>query len=200
MFCRNCGQENKEGARFCKGCGRAIQGISGSLQETFEVNWQLKMQRITGIINTIAGAILLLIGLVDAEWDWGWISLISGSGIMVMGILQLMRKRQKTVGIIGIVFGALSILFGMICDLDYDWGYIGILIGSVLLVTGILSVLKKSIKVIGIVEIVLSGVLLLFALACIEFDWGLIGLVAGVPSLVSGILNLVNLKHINEQF
>ncbi len=195
MFCRNCGHENEEGVKFCRSCGRPMQGVSGSLQEVSGVNQQLKIQRITGIISTIAGAVLLLIGFADIDWDWGWISLISGSGILVMGILQLMKKRQRTVGIIGIVFGALSILFGMICDLNYDWGYIGILIGSVLLVTGILIILKKSIKVIGIVEIVLSGVLLLLALVCIEFDWGLIGLVAGVPGLVSGILNLVNLKH-----
>lgn len=142
----------------------------------------------------VAGAVMLLIGMADIDFDWGIIALLGGIGFLISGIMELVKRNYKIIGIIQVVFGSLTTLYGFICDLEFDWGYIGILIGVTFFVTGLLRVLKKSVKPISIVEIVFAGILFLFALVDIEFDWGVTALVAGVGFMVSGILFLVNNK------
>lgn len=149
------------------------------------------MKKAISIVNIVAGAILLLIGMVDIDWAWGQVALVCGVGIFVVGILELLNKSLKVIGIVQIVFGSADILLGFICDLDFDWTYVSLLTGTVLLVTGILRTLNKSQKAIGIIEIVFAGILLLIGIADIECDWGISALAAGVSFLVSGILLLI---------
>lgn len=163
---------------------------NGVINETKAVA-EVNTPKAAGIVNIVAGAIMLLIGMADIEFDWGIIALLGGAGFLISGILELVKRNYKIIGIIQMVFGALTALFGFICDLEYDWGYIGILIGVTFFVTGLLRVLKKSVKAISIVEIVFAGILLLFAFMDIEFDWGITAFVAGVGFIVSGILFLI---------
>ena len=186
--------------RFCKYCGRPLN--NGEIchcrdESVAEVKNEkavekeaekITMPKAIGIVNIVAGSIMLLLGVVDIDYDWGLIALIGGAGLLVTGILELLKKNT---GIIQLIFGAVSILVGLICDLEFDWGYIGILIGAALFIPGLLRILKRTIKPIAILEIVFGGVLLLFAFADMEYDWGITAFAASVGFLVSGILYLV---------
>lgn len=196
MICGNCGKEIKENSKFCEYCGATINNAPSqeSSQPTYGETGIEKAKRKTGIIDIIAAAILLFVGIVDVDYDWGILSFCCGVGILVAGILQVIRKSDKVIGIVRIVFGGITILVCFACDWDFDWTYIGLFVGITLLVVGILGVLHKSWKAISIVLIVFGGILLLLGLSCIDYDWGITGTVAGVSFLVSGILNLVSLK------
>lgn len=190
MICKKCGATNEDGVRFCANCGKAMtEATNGALGITDEK--QKKFMKITGIIDTIAGAILILLGFADIEYDWGIISLIGGVGILVAGILQLTKKSNKVISILNIVFGGVLLLISLCCEYEYDWTYIGMGIAVTMLVVGILGILRKSAKAIGIVEIVFAGILLILGLACLEYDWGLTSLTAGAAALVAGILRVV---------
>ena len=131
---------------------------------------------------------MLLLGVADIDYDWGLIALIGGAGLLVTGILELLKKNT---GIIQLIFGAVSIFVGLMCDLEFDWGYIGILIGAALFIPGLLRILKRTIKPIAILKIIFGGVLLLFAFIDMEYDWGITAFAASAGFLVSGILYLV---------
>lgn len=38
MFCGNCGTENEDGAKFCRGCGKPLEEAAGNAAESTEVN------------------------------------------------------------------------------------------------------------------------------------------------------------------
>lgn len=188
-------------AGFCKYCGRSLQDgeicqcrnngmAAGEINEP-KIVAEVKTPKAAGIVNIVAGAIMLLIGMADIEFDWGVIALLGGIGFLISGILELVKRNYKIIGIIQMVFGGLTALFGFICDLEYDWGYIGILIGITFFIAGLLRMLRKSVKAISVLEIVFAGILLLFAFVDIEFDWGVTALVASIGFMVSGILFLV---------
>lgn len=190
MICKKCGATNEDGVRFCANCGEAMAATAnGALGMTDEK--QKKFMKITGIIDTIAGAILILIGFIDIDYDWGLLSLVAGIGIIVAGILQLIKKSNKVISILHIVFGGVLLILSLCCDFEYDWTYIGMGIAVAMLLVGILGILRKSAKAIGIVEIVFAGILLLLGIGCIEYDWGLTSLIAGAAALVAGILRVV---------
>ena len=149
---------------------------------------EINTPKAIGIVNIVAGSLMLLIGLSDYEFAWGLISMMGGIGFLVSGILELVKRNYRIIGIIQISSGALSTLGGLSCDLDFDWGYVGILIGAAFITVGILRLLQKPIKIISIIEIVFASVLLLLAFADIKFDWGVTALAAGGGFMDSGIL------------
>ncbi|MDO4343814.1 MAG: hypothetical protein Q4C50_03320 [Eubacteriales bacterium] len=155
----------------------------------------LKMRKVAGILEIIFGAILLTGGIAEIEYDWGIISLVAGVGFLVAGILDVRRAQEKTRNIIYIVFGAATAILGAGCDLNFDWGYIGIVIGIAMVTAGILGLLHKTMKTIGIVEIVFGGILIILGGMCIDFSWGTTGFFAGILLLVVGILKVVNNKY-----
>lgn len=186
--------------KFCKYCGRQLNNgeichcRDGSVAEVKNETVpekeaeELKIPKAIGIVNIVAGSIMLLLGVADIDYDWGLIALIGGAGLLVTGILELLKKNT---GIIQLIFGAVSIFVGLMCDLEFDWGYIGILIGAALFIPGLLRILKRTIKPIAILKIIFGGVLLLFAFIDMEYDWGITAFAASAGFLVSGILYLV---------
>lgn len=203
MFCKYCGKENNDGAKFCTGCGKSLQGSEEHVpvQENMfqqmgsgqtEVKNGMKVNKVTSIITIVAGALALLIGIMDIDYDWGIISFVCGAGFLVVGILSILKKSTKLISIIEIVFGAITLLVGFACNMNFDWGYIGILIGAALLVVGILELLKKSAVAVSIIKIVFGGILLLFIS---EYDWGITSLAAGAQFLANGIIFLIYLKR-----
>ena len=210
MYCKKCGAENPDGSKFCQSCGepltetlpseipirKAQASLGASLSENQGEESAKKPRRVSAILNIVAGAALLLIGLIDSDYDWGLIALCGSVGFLVPGILQILKKANKVVYILETIFGALTMVIGFACNLDFDWGYVGILMGAALLVLGILGLARRSIKVRAIVGIVFAGLLLFSWLANSDYDWGLTALVAAVPLLVSGVLDLVSQKRI----
>ena len=206
MYCKKCGNELQENQKFCPVCGEAVS--VAAKEETYEnevtvpvkeenqkdVNddKNVKAKKVKSIINIAAGGVLLLLGFMEAGFDWGWIALACGAGFLATGILRLLNKPEKVSCIIEIVTGGLTLFFGILCDLDYDWGYVGILIGIGVLVVGILGLSKKSSKVIAIIKIVFGGIVVLLGVAAFEYIWGEIALVAGgAPLLAVGIFELI---------
>lgn len=187
----------KNGRKISQNCETEIKTSSSSELENNSINSTKvkKVKKIIGILNVIAGGILLLLGIGDMEYDWGIISLMCGLGFFVSGILQLAKKGIKPICIIRIVFGSLALLLGIVC-LDYTWGYIGVLTGTGLLVVGILELLRKSQKVIAIVEVVFGGLVICFSS---NYFAGVIAFFAAIPLLVAGILKLVNMKYIRVE-
>lgn len=186
--------DNKNEGKISQNCETEIKTSSSSEPENDSIrNTRVKkVKRTIGILNVIAGGILLFLGIGDIEYDWGIISLVCGLGFFVSGILQLAKKGIKPICIIKIVFGSLALLLGIIC-LDYIWGYIGVLTGTGLLVVGILGLLRRSQKVIAIVEVVFGGLVLSLSS---NYFGGVIALFAAIPLLVAGILELVNMKYL----
>ena len=62
--------------------------------------------------------------------------------MFVIGIIETRNKVGKAKHIIGIVFGALSIIMGF-TDIDYDWGVTALFVGIALLVCGIVGLAVK---------------------------------------------------------
>lgn len=188
-------------ARFCKYCGRSLQdgevcqcrdnGMATGEAREKELAAEINTPKAIGIVNIVAGSLMLLLGLNDIEFAWGLFSLAGGAGFLVSGILELVKRNYKIIGIIQISLGGLTALGGVACDLEFDWAYIGILIGAAFVAVGVLRLLQKSIKVISIVEIVFASVLLLLAFANIEFNWGWIALASSGALMTSGILFFV---------
>ena len=83
--------------------------------------------------------------------------------------------------------------------MTYDWEYVGFVAGAGLLVLGILRILRKSLRIISITEIVFGGLSILLRLACIDWAWGDTGIFVGAAFLVEGILNLITDKTNKEQ-
>lgn len=204
-FCKYCGRRMEEG-EVCHCREEAVEGkgapasnesagenTAGETRKASELKTpeELKVPKAIGIVNTVAGALLFFIGIADIDYDWGLIAFLAAIGFLVTGILEIAKKSFKGIGVVQIVMGALSVIIGLCCDMDYDWGYIGLFIGIAFLVTGLLRLLNKSIKAIAILEIVFGGILLFFGFADIDFDWGMTALAASAGFMVSGILFLV---------
>lgn len=202
MYCKKCGAQIEEGANFCGRCGNPVseehEESNGEkviqITEKNNIMKQSNPDLITNIILIVAGGLLLIWGFQSMDYDWGVIQFLTGVTFLVKGILQLISKYEKGKVITTIVMGSLLILIGFSCDLEYDWGYSGLLAGAALLVTGILELLHKSLKAIGILEIVFGSILLLYGIACADFTWGDMGLISGIALLVPGILRMVSLK------
>lgn len=188
-------------AGFCKYCGRSLQDgeechcrdISMPVNEIAEV----KKPKAIGIVNIVAGALMLFIGMADIDYDWGMIAMVAGIGFLVTGILELVKKNLKAAGVIQVIFGIASVLVGAMCNLEFDWGYVGIIIGIAFFIVGILRLMKKSVKATAIIEIVFAGILLIFACIDMDYDWGVTALLAGIGLLVSGIVFLVSNRQKN---
>lgn len=209
MFCNKCGNKLDDGVKFCPMCGATI----GEVNEENRVNTTsslnnpkpgtnnssvLKINKIIAILNIVMGGIILLITMIDIDLEWAMYSLWLAIGLLVIGILQLLRKSTKVISIIEIVTGSLTFLASLACDLQYDWPYVGLLAGISLLVTGILSLLHKSVKAIAIIQIVFGGLILLLGLAGMEYDYGWIALGVTASFLTAGILKLINLKSYRQ--
>lgn len=192
MFCKYCGKENLDGVKFCTSCGKPLEYSGGTIRGQSGVQISTKIKKITSIITIVAGALAVLIGLIDIEYDWGIVSLACGSGLLVAGILSVLKRSTKMISIIEIVFGSITLLIGFACNLSFDWGYVGVFSGCALLVVGILELLKKSCKVVSIIRIVFGGILLLFTST---YDWGLTSLIVGAQFMINGILALVDAKR-----
>lgn len=152
---------------------------------------EIRTPKAIGIVNIVAGSLMMLVGLGDIDLAWGLFSLMGGSAFLVSGILELVKRNYRIIGIIQISLGGLSAVGGLTCDLDYDWGYVGILIGAAFITVGLLRLLQKPIKVISIIEMAFAAVLLLLSLIDIKFHWGWVALVSGGGILTSGILFFV---------
>lgn len=204
MFCDNCGTELKDGVKFCPKCGAEVKEVKSqissedinnkSVSHTEDNPTVAKVNKIIAILNIVMGGIVLLIGIMEIDFVWGEYAIWFSAGLIASGILQLLRKSSKVVSVILIIAGGLTLFVGLGCDLDYDWGYIGILAGAGMLVCGILNLLHKSVKAISIVEIVFGGLLLVCAFLTLEMSYGWIALAGAAAFLTGGILKLVNLE------
>lgn len=95
-----------------------------------------------GILQLIAGIAEIGLACLCIDYDWGIISGLIGIGMFVIGIIETRNKIGKAKHIIGIVFGALSIIMGF-TDIDYDWGVTALFVGIALLVCGIVGLAVK---------------------------------------------------------
>lgn len=199
MYCVNCGNEIKDGEKYCTKCGIKMD-IPEEQKDTVIQNGESrnkKWQRPSGIINIVICAILLFIGIADSDYVYGAIALITGAVGATVGILQVLFIRESVFGIIRVVGGSILIIVSFGFDWDYDWAYVCILIGIALLVNGIMLLLKKSLKAISILNIVFGSLLVLFGIV-IGYDWGIMSFLSGVAILLEGILGLVDAYKSNQ--
>ena len=201
--CPNCGCAVNDSMKFCVQCGFSFeqkdsfaepnQGYGNNVQvATGEYDRGRKVQRLWGILNTVAGALAICCAFLTDDPDLDIVLVCCGIGILVVGILQLCNRSEKAININRIVFGALAVLS--------SFDFFGISIGCPLIVTGILGLLHKSLKAGAIVEIVFGGIILFMGFIAIIADvfcgFGL--LVLGEVNLTIGILKLLNLKYIKS--
>ena len=45
--------------------------------------------------QTVAGGILILLGLITGGWDWSYISYVSGAGFLLTGICGIIDSKRK---------------------------------------------------------------------------------------------------------
>lgn len=193
MYCVNCGNEIKDGKEYCTKCGVKMDSLEQQKDTSIQDNrsYNKKLQRPTGIINIVICAILLLIGIADSNYEYGAIAMITGAVGITVGILQVLYIRENIFGIIRVVGGSILIFVSFFLDWNYDWAYIGMLLGISLLVNGILLLLKKSFKAKPVLNIVFGSLLVLWGIAG-GYDWGIISFLSGVAILLEGILGLVD--------
>lgn len=202
MFCKNCGNELDDNVKFCPKCGTLIKESGAESEINIVTNFDRKtndpikkVNKIIAILNIVMGGIIFLIALIDSELEWSAYSFWFAVGLLVIGILQLLRKSTKVISIIKIVTGSLTLLTSFVCDFEFDWTYVGLFAGTSMLVVGILELLHKSVKAVAIVEIVFSGLILLFGLAGMEYDYGWAALGMTAAFLPAGILKLANFRN-----
>lgn len=179
MICSNCGNNLAEGSMFCGNCGKK-----------FNIVEVYKTPKPISIVNIVCGAILLIIGFMDIDFDWGLISLVLGCGMLVYGILQILGKSAKVIGILQLIFGCASFGVGAMCNTDYDWAYVAFAGGLAYALSGLFKLLKKT-TVMAVLEIVFGAILLIIGFIDVDFDWGISALLAAAACLVSGIIWLV---------
>ncbi|MBQ9247045.1 MAG: zinc-ribbon domain-containing protein [Ruminococcus sp.] len=144
MYCKNCGNEMIDGARFCTNCGAKVEtpSVDQSMPTpiTF-VNTQpapptypalSQTSRPLSTPNPVAGFILSIIGLVHTLCAWiivifggfynNIFALIYGVIGLIFGVISLIliliyRSKYLSlhgIGIVGLVFAGLSGLFAVI--------------------------------------------------------------------------------------
>lgn len=111
-----------------------------------------KSDKAIGTVRIVFGGITFLLGCLcspeyDYEniglYDWGYIGLIVGISLLVIGILGLTCKTLSTLSIVSIVAGGILILCGL-KYIDYDWGITGAVAGTTFLVSGILNLINSK--------------------------------------------------------
>ena len=99
MYCRKCGQENKDDSRFCLRCGASLQDNQPTVQSTNK-----GAAALVGVILSIVSAILCLISafnlMTSSTYSWGnegaELSFILAAAAAVFAILGIIFcKKQK---------------------------------------------------------------------------------------------------------
>lgn len=134
MFCKKCGKEIQDGAPFCPWCGahtNAAQASGAASSFNYYTN-QVKTEARRYNVWAIVGFVLSLVPLI---FPLGMFSLVVGTSAFVISIFaakQIKATEEKGIvfAILGIVFGATFMLYGIICALVI-FGFLGAY-GSVL--------------------------------------------------------------------
>ena len=121
MFCKKCGREIPDDSAFCTGCGAQVNMAQPSGENSsfgYYAN-QAKQEVQKYNIWAIVGFVLSLVPLI---FPLGMFSLVVGTSAFVISIFatkQIKATEEKGIvfAILGIVFGATFMLYGIICAL-----------------------------------------------------------------------------------
>lgn len=121
MFCQKCGKEIPDDSTFCAGCGAQINTAqaSGAASSFNYYTNQVKTEARRYNVWAIVGFVLSLVPLI---FPLGMFSLVVGTSAFVISIFatkQIKATEEKGIvfAILGIVFGATFMLYGIICAL-----------------------------------------------------------------------------------
>ena len=89
MFCKNCGKEIKEGEKFCRECGTAVDGTAQPI--TPNSNGTVPMKKGLAIASLVLGI---------CSFIFGWFLLPLPIIGLILGIVQKGKCGEKTTGII----------------------------------------------------------------------------------------------------
>jgi hypothetical protein len=123
MYCPNCGAEQKEGNKFCPGCGKDLTGSVTSPEpppKTIQKETQESMEiKGMAIIERERGALIAKIGFAIAAFCIiaGPLRVILGPIIMVLGYIAW-RKGEKSLGKWAIIIGTFWLIFGLFVPLS----------------------------------------------------------------------------------
>lgn len=113
MYCEKCGKELREGARFCPGCGEALQAVKSDKKELTDMSDTAADKRITAVgrkpekSKTTAGILGIFLGgfglhkfymgnikmgIVYILFCWTYIPAIVG---LIEGIMYLTESEEK---------------------------------------------------------------------------------------------------------
>lgn len=121
MFCQKCGKEIPDDSAFCPWCGahtNAAQASGAASSFNYYTN-QVKTEARRYNVWAIVGFVLSLVPLI---FPLGMFSLVVGTSAFVISIFatkQIKATEEKGIvfAILGIVFGATFMLYGIICAL-----------------------------------------------------------------------------------
>lgn len=121
MFCQKCGKEIQDGAPFCPWCGahtNAAQASGAASSFNYYTN-QVKTEARRYNVWAIVGFVLSLVPLI---FPLGMFSLVVGTSAFVISIfatkqIKATEEKGNVFAILGIIFGSLFILYGILCVL-----------------------------------------------------------------------------------
>lgn len=121
MFCQKCGKEIQDGAPFCPWCGTRTNIVHSSGSTSSFGYYINKAKEETRKYNiwAIIGFILAFVPFVV---PLGSFSLITGTVAMALSIfavkqIKITREKGIVFSVLGIIFGATFMLYGIICAL-----------------------------------------------------------------------------------
>ncbi|MGM9900026.1 MAG: zinc-ribbon domain-containing protein [Bacilli bacterium] len=112
MFCTNCGKEISENDTFCPNCGakqltaQYDYNPNGYVNKNVQPSVQKESYNTMCIVGLVISCISLFINF------WGLVG-IAGTIVSAIGLSSCCKKRErgKTLAIIGIVIGVVSIIY-----------------------------------------------------------------------------------------
>lgn len=115
MYCKNCGSELSEGAKFCMSCGAPIEGTQQENNAAAEVSVSTPTvadeakKKYNGL--SIAGFIVSLVSFLGGPFTILFGPIV-GIVLSALGLWQIKKSEQqgKGLAITGIILGALAIL------------------------------------------------------------------------------------------
>ena len=120
MFCQKCGREIPDDSAFCTGCGAQVNMAQPSGENSSfgyyanQAKQEVQKYNIWAIVGFAVAAVSFFLP--------GFFTLITGISALVMSIyaakqIKVTGEKGNVFAILGIVFGATFMLYGIICAL-----------------------------------------------------------------------------------